>query len=108
MTAEQYLNNSDYSCTFKVLERTEKEESHSVYYKGKSWFKGVKKHTAANWSGSMGSGLTIRNPSEHGWLTEFDFDFERVLLADAAKLKKQLPTLTENCGANTVQEPFSS
>lgn len=48
MTAEQYLNNSDYSCTFKVLERTEKEESHSVYYKGKSWFKGVKKHTAAN------------------------------------------------------------
>ena len=34
MTAEQYLNNSDYSCTFKVLERTEKEEWHAVYYKG--------------------------------------------------------------------------
>ena len=36
MTAEQYLNNSDYSCTFKVLEKTEKEEWHAVYYKSKS------------------------------------------------------------------------
>lgn len=33
MTYEQYLNHSDYSCTFKVIESNEKHELHSVYYK---------------------------------------------------------------------------
>lgn len=34
MTIEQYLNHSDYSCTFKVLDKTEKEEMHAIYYNG--------------------------------------------------------------------------
>ena len=36
MSIEDHLNHSDYSCTFKILDKNEKEEFHAIYFKGKA------------------------------------------------------------------------